>query len=111
MDKGLFTAVQFLDLRKAFDTVEHSILLDKLEKYSIQGSSVEWFESYLRVRKQICSINGKKPPAKDIKCGFPQRSNLGPILFLLYINDLPNRLKEILPVLDKIRARSRLVSS
>ena len=60
MDKGLFTGVLFLDLKKAFDTVDHSILLAKLEKYGIQGCSLEWFKSYLEDRKQVCSINGKK---------------------------------------------------
>ncbi|CAB4015173.1 RNA-directed DNA polymerase from transposon X-element [Paramuricea clavata] len=93
MDRGLFTGVLFLDLKKAFDTVDHSILLAQLEKYGIQGRSLEWFKSYLKDRKQVCSINGKKSSANDIKCGVPQGSNLGPILFLLYINDLPNSLK------------------
>ena len=97
MDKGLFTGVLFLDLKKAFDTVDHSILLAKLEKYGIQGCSLEWFKSYLKDRKQVCSINGKKSSAKDIKYGVPQGSNLGPILFLLYINDLPNSLKTSKP--------------
>ncbi|CAB4024504.1 Hypothetical predicted protein [Paramuricea clavata] len=93
MDRGLFTGVLFLDLKKAFQTVHHSILLAKLEKYGIQRRSFEWFKSYLKDRKQVCSINGKKSSANDIKRGVPQGSNLGPILFLLYINDLPNSLK------------------
>ena len=97
MDKGLFTGVLFLDLKKAFDTVDHSILLAKLEKYGIQGCSLEWLKSYLKDRKQVCSINGKKSSAKDIKYGVPLGSNLGPILFLLYINDLPNSLKTSKP--------------
>ena len=93
MDKGLFTEVLFLDLKKAFDTVDHSILLAILEKYGIQGCSQEWFKSYLKGRKQLCSINGKKSSTKDIKCGVPQVLNLGPIFLLLYINELPNSLK------------------
>ena len=97
MNKELFTGVLFLDLKKAFDTVDHSILLAKLEKYGIQECSLEWFKSYLKGRKQVCSINGKKSSAKDIKYGVPQGSNLGPILFLLYINDLPNSLKTSKP--------------
>ena len=58
MDKGLFTGVLFLDLKKEFDAVDHSILLAKVEKHSIQGRSLEWFKSYLKDRKQACSING-----------------------------------------------------
>ena len=81
MDKSLLTGVLFLDIEKAFDTVDHLILLAKLEKYGILGCSLEWFKSYLKDRKQLCSINGKKLSAKDIKCGVPQGSNLGPILF------------------------------
>ena len=57
MDKGLFTGVLFLDLKKAFDTVDHLILLAKLEKYGIQGCSLEWFKSYLKGRKQVYSIS------------------------------------------------------
>ena len=64
MDKGLFTGVLFLDLKKAFDTVDHVILLAKLEKYSIQGNSLEWFKSYLKDRKQVCSVYGKVSAAK-----------------------------------------------
>ena len=100
MDKGLFTEVLlFLDLKKAFDTVDHVILLAMLEKYGIQGNSLEWFKSYLKDRKQVCSVNVKVSAAKNIKCGVPQGSNLGPILFLLYINDLPNSLKTSKPTL------------
>ena len=58
-----------------------TILLAKLEKYGIQGNSLELFKSYLKDRKQVCSVNGKLLTAKDIKCGVPQGSNLGPILF------------------------------
>ena len=82
-----------MDLKKAFDTVNHRILISKLERYSIRGYSLEWFKSYLSNRKQICAINGKLSDARKIDCGVPQGSNLGPILFLLYINDLPNCLE------------------
>ena len=93
MDKGLINGVLFLDLKKAFDTVNHKILLTKLEMYGIRGCSLEWFRSYFMNTKQVCAINGKLSDEKQINCGVPQGSNLGPFLFLLYINDLPNCLE------------------
>ena len=93
MDKGLINGVLFLDLKKACDTVNHKILLTKLEMYGIRGRSLEWFRSYFMNRRQVCAINGKLSDEKQINCGVPQGSNLGPFLFLLYINDLPNCLE------------------
>lgn len=90
IDKGLLNGVIFIDLRKAFDTIDHEILIRKLRSYGVDGDALRWFNSYLSNRSQKCSVNGRLSNASKISCGVPQGSIIGPLLFLVYINDLPN---------------------
>ena len=88
LDNGNFVIGIFLDFRKAFDTVDHDILLDKLYRYGIRGIAHSWFKSYLNNRQQFVKFDDTVSGLQTIKCGIPQGSILGPLLFLLYINDL-----------------------
>ena len=86
LDDGNFACGIFVDLQKAFDIVDHSILLNKLCHYGICGLTNKWFESYLANRKQFVSINGFASSTSSITCGMSQGSVSGPLLSLLYIN-------------------------
>ena len=88
IEDKLYSCSVFLDFSKAFDTVNHNILLDKLEHYGFRGIAYSWFKSYLNQRTQIVAKNGVDGNELTINCGIPQGSVLGPLLFLIYINDI-----------------------
>ena len=83
-----FACCMFLDFAKAFGTVNHNILLQKLNAYGVRGIVHDWFKSYLTDRKQMVKLSNIFPESKTIMCGVPQGSVLGPLLFLIYVNDM-----------------------
>ena len=101
-NKSIYTLGVFIDLSKAFDTVNHKILLKKLSHYEIEKNSLDWFTCYLSNRKQFIGYNVKsKTTWLDIICGVPQESILGPLLFLLYLylKNLPQSSKLLNPIM------------
>ena len=88
-----YTLEIFIDLSKAFDTVDHNILISKLKQYGITGANLSWFKNYLTGRKQCVTYDGKLTDTEKIECGVPQGSILGPLLFLIYVNNLRNTSK------------------
>ena len=92
-DNGLVTASVFLDFIKAFDTVDHAILLRKLKSVGLDDNSLSWFHSYLTSCRQITSINDTLSTSLPVTVGIPQGSILGPLLFIIYVNNMPNVIK------------------
>ena len=88
MDKELYTGMDIIDLQKAFDTVNHAIMSDKLGAIGCDDGSVNWFKSYLSKRFQFIDIKGTLSDRGEVTCGVPQGSILGPLLFLIYVNDM-----------------------
>ena len=92
IDNGKLNSIVFLDIRKVFDN--HDILLQKLECYGIKGNELIFFQSYLENRIQTCNVNGHMSSLKPIFYGVPRGSILGPLLFIIYMNDLPSCVKK-----------------
>ena len=92
--KNSFSCGVFVDLEKAFDTVNHQILISKLKHYGLKDPAISWFSSYLSNRSQKVNLNGQTSDSRSVSCGVPQGSILGPLLFLIYINVMYKAIKK-----------------
>ena len=110
INDGLINGIYFIDFTKCFYTIDPGILLFKLEKYGIRGQTYKWFTSYLTDRSQSTIVNGIISELHDVRIGIPQGSVLGPILFLLFVNDLPMFVSNVTTFADdtmiEIRAKN-----
>ena len=96
--QGKYTLGIFIDLSKEFNTINYNNLLEKLKAYGIQSENLKWFRSYLSNRKQYISYDNFKTEMKIVKCGVTQGSIIGPLLFLIFVNDFNNSTKVLEPV-------------
>ena len=103
IENGLLNGLVFIDLTKAFNTIDHEIILRKMSYLGVDQAAIKWISSYLR----RCNVSGKLSSARTFSCGVPQGSILGPFIFLIYINDLPNSrgfpYQECLPMTPIVR--------
>ena len=90
IDRGLLNGVIFIDLKKVFDTSDHEIILKKITKYDVDYDALKWFKSYLTNRMQRRNVNNHLSSPSPLNCGVPQGSIIGPLIFLICVNDLPN---------------------
>ena len=88
LDNKLTALALFIDVSKAFDFVDHNILISKLQHYGIRGTALKWFESYLTSRYRLTTINNQRYSFKTITSGISQGSILGPLLYKIYVNDI-----------------------